>query len=77
MRKMESFLQDQPRTITAEYRCLVFHWCYGCKRKANVHDKAPISLHMELLNAGDSVTVSVGKKHYDGHVDTCDVLELQ
>jgi hypothetical protein len=71
---MESFPQNRERTITAEHRCCVFHWCYGCKRKASVHEKHATALHMDLLDPGESVTVAVGKTHYDGHVDTCDVL---
>lgn len=69
---MESFPQTKPREVVGP--ATVWYWCYGCERKAYIHkDQIGVALHLDRLAAREKILVPVGKKHYDGTWDMCDV----
>lgn len=70
-----TFFQTESRVVTADSPTSVWYWCLGCERKAKLHEKAQYTLHLDLLDAGESLTVPKGKQHYDGTWDKCDVEE--
>jgi hypothetical protein len=73
--KLESFKQIEPRTIECvRGHAYVMYWCHGCERKAYIHkERGRTTVHLDMLQAGESIVVPVGKTHYDGSVDVCDV----
>ena len=64
-----------PATVQCMFgRAFVIHWCSGCTRKADRHkDKKAerVMLHLDLLNAGESVSIDGASQPWDVVAGEC------